>query len=99
MTKRTEKPGGTQGANEARGALAEVLAPLVAGMTATRARLLAWVHAQGVVALRDVCAAEAAGLAGPKGKHHAERTHHHWWITATELTLGGRRIQLARRGE
>jgi len=84
MTKRTEKPGGTQGANEARGALAEVLAPLVAGMTATRARLLAWVHAQGVVALRDVCAAEAAGLAGPKGQHHAERTHHHWWTTATQ---------------
>ena len=79
--------------------MAEVLAPLVAGMTATRARLLAWVHAQGVVALRDVCAAEAAALAGPKGQHHAERTHHHWWTTATELTLGGRRIQLARRGE
>jgi hypothetical protein len=31
MTKRTEKPGGTQGANQAGGgALAEVLAPLVA---------------------------------------------------------------------
>ena len=71
MTKRTAKPGGTEGANGAGGALAEVLAPLVAGITATRASLLACVHAQGVVALRDVCAAEAAALAGPKGQHHA----------------------------
>ena len=96
MTKRTAKPGGTQGANGAGGALAEGLAPLVAGMTATRASLLAWVHAQGVVALREVCAAEAAARAGPKGQHHAERTHHHGGTTATELTFGGRRIQVAR---
>ena len=96
MTKRTEKPGATQGGNEAGGALAEVLAPLVAGMTATRARLLEWVHALGVVALREVFAAEAEALAGPKGQHHAERTHHHWGTTATELTFGGRRIQVAR---
>jgi transposase-like protein len=32
-------------------------------------------------------------LAGPKGRHQAARTHHHWGTTATELTFGGRRLQ------
>jgi len=75
---------------------AEVLAPLVAGMTATRASLLEWVHAHGLVALQAVFKAEAEALAGPKGKHDADRTHHHWGATAGELTLGGRRLQVAR---
>lgn len=96
MTKRTAKRRGTQAGNGAGPALAEVLAPLVAGMTATRASLLAWVHAHGLVALQAVFKAEAAALAGPKGKHDAGRTHHHWGTTATELTFGGRRLQVAR---
>jgi len=36
MTKRTEKTGGTQGANTEATALARLLAPLVDGMTTTR---------------------------------------------------------------
>jgi transposase-like protein len=76
--------------------LATALVPLVAGMTATRASLLEWVHGRGVAALQEVFAAEAEGLAGPKGQHQAARTHHHWGTTATELTFGGRRIQVAR---
>ena len=76
--------------------MATALTPLVAGMTATRASLLDWVHGRGVVALQEVFAAEAEGLAGPKGQHQAERTQHHWGTTATELTFGGRRIQVAR---
>ena len=64
-------------------------------MTATRTHLLEWVHALGVAALHAVFAAEAEALAGPKGKHQPERTHHHWGRTATELTFGGRRIQVA----
>ena len=39
---------------------------------------------------------EAEALAGPKGRHQRERTHHHWGTTATELTFGGRRIQVRR---
>ena len=96
MTKRTEKAQGTQAGNEATGALGEVLTPLIAGMTATRAHLLEWVQAQGMVALQEVFATEAAALAGPKGKHQGDRSHHHWGRTATEVTLGGRRIQVAR---
>jgi transposase-like protein len=75
---------------------AEVLAPLVAGMTATRASLLEWVHAHGLLALQAVFKAEAEALAGPKGKHAVGRTHHHWGATGTELTFGGRRLQVAR---
>ena len=44
MTKRTEKTGGTQGANTEATALARLLAPLVDGMTTTRRQLLAWVR-------------------------------------------------------
>lgn len=96
MTKKTEKRLGTQAGNGADAGWAEMLAPLVAGMTATRTSLLEWVHTCGLVALQEVFTAEASALAGPKGQHHAARTHHHWGRTATELTLAGRRIQVAR---
>ncbi len=96
MTKRTGKKQGTQAGNGAGAGWAEVLAPLVAGMTATRASLLEWVHAHGLVALQAVFKAEAEALAGPKGKHDAGRTHHHWGATAGELTFGGRRLQVVR---
>ena len=98
MKKKAEKGSGTQGGNgtATETGLAAALAPLVAGMTATRASLLDWVHGQGVVALQEVFAAEAESVAGPKGQHQAARTHHHWGTTATELTFGGRRIQVAR---
>ncbi len=96
MTKRTEKLRGTQAGNGAGAVWAEVLAPLVAGMTATRASLLEWVHAHGLLALQAVFKAEAEALAGPKGKHAVGRTHHHWGATGTELTFGGRRLQVAR---
>jgi hypothetical protein len=55
-----------------------------------------WVHTLGVEALNTVFTAEAEALAGPKGKHYAERTHHQLSRRATELTFGGRRIQVAR---
>ena len=96
MTKRTGKKRGTQAGNGAGAGWAEVLAPLVAGMTATRASLLEWMHAHGLVALQAVFKAEAEALAGPKGKHDAGRTHHHWGATAGELTFGGRRLQVVR---
>ena len=96
MKKTAEKGPGTQGGIGPRPGLATALAPLVAGMTATRASLLDWVHGQGVVALQEVFTAEAEGLAGPKGQHQVARTHHHWGTTGTELTFGGRRIQVTR---
>jgi transposase-like protein len=69
---------------------------MLAGMTATRQHLLGWVHAHGLAALDALFREEAQALAGPKGQHQAARTHHHWGTTATELTFGGRRVQMRR---
>jgi transposase-like protein len=69
---------------------------MLAGMTTTRHHLLAWVHAHGLAALDELFREEAVALAGPKGRHQAQRTHHHWGTTATELTFGGRRVQVPR---
>jgi len=65
-------------------------------MTATRQHLLGWVYAHGLAALDELFRTEAVALAGRKGRHQAARTHHHWGTTATELTFGGRRLQVRR---
>jgi putative transposase len=70
--------------------------PMLAGMTATRQHLLAWVHAHGLAALDEVFREEAVALVGAKGRHQAQRTHHHWGTAPTELTFGGRRVQVRR---
>src|SRR5439155_382186 len=33
---------------------------------------------------------------GPKGRHQRPRTHHHWGTGATEVAVGGRRVQVRR---
>jgi putative transposase len=96
MTKRTERGQRRQAENETGLGLAPLVEPMLAGMTTTRQHLLAWVHAQGLAALDELFRAEAVALAGPKGRHHPERTHHHWGTAATELTFGGRRLQVRR---
>src|SRR5712664_4313245 len=96
MTKRTERAERTQGKNGAGAALAHLVEPMLAGMTTTRHHLLAWVHAHGLAALDELFREEAVALAGSKGRHQVQRTHHHWGTTATELTFGGRRVQIRR---
>ena len=96
MKKRTERHGRRQGENAASAELAFLVEPMLAGMTATRQHLLGWVHAHGLAALDTLFREEARALAGPKGQHQAARTHHHWGTTATELTFGGRRLQVRR---
>jgi hypothetical protein len=76
--------------------LVSLVEPMLAGMTATRPHLLAWVHAERLAALDEVFREEAEAMAGPKGRHQTARTHHHWGTTATELTFGGRRLQVVR---
>jgi hypothetical protein len=76
--------------------VAHLVEPMLAGMTTTRQHLLAWVHAHGLVALDELFREEAVALAGPKGRHQRQRTHHHWGTAATELTFGGRRVQVRR---
>ena len=96
MKKRTERRQRTQAGNEPSAELAFLVEPMLAGMTATRQHLLGWVHAHGLAALDALFREEARALAGPKGQHQAARTHHHWGTTATELTFGGRRLQVRR---
>jgi putative transposase len=96
MTKRTERGQRRQAENETGLGLAPLVEPMLAGMTTTRQHLLAWVHAQGLAALDELFRAEAVALAGPKGRHHPPRTHHHWGTAPTELTFGGRRLQVRR---
>ena len=96
MTKRTAEAQRTQAENGAGPALAHLVEPMLAGMTTTRQHLLAWVHAHGLAALDAVFREEAVALAGAKGRHQAQRTHHHWGTAPTELTFGGRRVQVRR---
>src|SRR6266849_4344223 len=96
MTKRAESTERTQAENGASRELVHLVEPMLVGMTVTRHQLLAWVHAQGLAALDELFREEAVVLAGPKGRHQTARTHHHWGTTATALTFGGRRIQVAR---
>jgi hypothetical protein len=96
MTKRTAEAQRTQAGNEAGPALARLVEPMLAEMTTTRQDLLAWVHAQGLAALDEVFREEAVALVGAKGRHQAQRTHHRWGTAPTELTFGGRRVQVRR---
>ena len=96
MTKRTERGPRTQAKNGAGLAPGHLVEPMLAGMTTTRQHLLAWVHAHGLAALDELFREEAVALAGPKGRHQPQRTHHHWGTAATELTFGGRRVQVHR---
>ena len=96
MTKRTARAQRAQAKNGAGPAPAHLVEPMLAGMTTTRQHLLAWVHAHGLAALDELFREEAVALAGPKGRHHRPRTHHHWGTAATELTFGGRRVQVRR---
>src|SRR3989442_10060175 len=95
MTKRIAEPQRTQAENEAGPTtVAHLVEPMLAGMTTTRQDLLAWVHAQGLAALDEVFREEAVALVGAKGRHQAQRTHHHWGTAPTELTFGGRRVHV-----
>jgi transposase-like protein len=96
MTKRTAEAQRTQAENGLGPAVAHLVEPMLAGMTTTRQHLLAWVHAHGLAALDELFREEAVALAGPKGRHQLQRTHHHWGTAATELTFGGRRVQVRR---
>src|SRR5213594_107957 len=96
MTKRTARAQRTQAKNGAGPAPLHLGEPMLAGMTTTRQHLLAWVHAHGLAALDELFREEAVALAGPKGRHQRPRTHHHWGTAATELTFGGRRVQVRR---
>lgn len=97
MRSKAEKWSEKQGVEEsAFGRVRQSLLSMVAGMAATKTDLLEWVQEIGLEALADVFEADVEVVAGPKGKHRADRTHHRWGTTATELPFGGRRIRVER---
>jgi len=96
MIKRTERDQRTQEEKGPGVEPGDLVGPMLTGMATTRHDLLAWVHAHGLAALDELFGAEAVALAGPKGRHQPQRTHHHWGTAATELTFGGRRVQVRR---
>ena len=74
----------------------QLMLPLLLAMDATKRGLLAFVQQMGMAVLAELLAVEAAAIAGPKGKHAAERTHHHWGTKQSPLCFGGRNVSLER---
>lgn len=77
-------------------ALGQLVLPMMIASDAIRKGLLAFVQQLGLLAFRELLEAEAAGIAGPKGKHNASRTHHHWGTAETVLPFGGRHAVVER---
>jgi transposase-like protein len=77
-------------------AMQQLMLPLVLAMDATKKGLLAFVQQMGMVVLHELLATEAAMIAGPKGKHAAERTHHHWGSARAPVAFGGRNVIIER---
>jgi transposase-like protein len=76
--------------------LPQLLLPMVQGLLETKANLMSWVHERGIEALAALFRSEAEELAGPKGRHRVERTHHHWGKAGCELGFGGRLVTVER---
>lgn len=74
----------------------QLLLGMVAGMAAAKQDLMQWVQELGLAALEEVFEADAVAIAGSKGQHRTDRTHHRWGTTGTELPFGGRRIKVQR---
>jgi putative transposase len=75
-------------------AMQQLMLPLLLAMDATKKGLLSFVQQMGMVALSELLVTEAALIAGPKGKHIEERTHHHWGTGTTPVCFGGRNVSL-----
>ena len=74
----------------------QMVLPLIVGAEATKRGLLGFVQQMGMLALRELFDGEAEMIAGPKGKHVLNRTHHHWGTTRTPLPFGGRHVVVER---
>jgi len=94
VKRRTEKAAGNQVVLSLVEQIGQRVLPLVTGIAATKQGLLEWVHDFGLRALDELMRDDAARIAGEKGKHRADRTHHYWGTTKSELTFGGRRISV-----
>lgn len=96
MRRRTEPGTGKQVGVGVVESVGQRLLPMVAGIEATKQGLMEWVHEFGLATLNELLTEDAERIAGPKGKHRSDRTHHHWGRTRSEVTFGGRRVGLSR---
>jgi len=96
MTRRAAIKGAKQEARSVAMSVAaqQLMLPLLLAMEATKKGLLAFVQQMGMAVLSELLVAEAAEIAGPKGKHIGGRTHHHWGTTTTPVCFGGRHVSL-----
>jgi transposase-like protein len=74
----------------------QLMLPLLLAMDATKKGLLEFVQQMGFAVLSELLANEAEVLAGPKGKHLVDRTHHHWGTARTPIAFGGRNVIVER---
>jgi putative transposase len=77
-------------------ALQQLTLPMMIASEAIKKGLLVFVQQMGMLAFNEMLEAEAAEIAGPKGKHAEERTHHHWGTARTTLPFGGRHVVVER---
>jgi putative transposase len=99
MSKRRAAERGKQASNDPQAlpaVMRQMVLPMIVGAEATKRGLLAFVQQMGMLALRELFDGEAEMIAGPKGKHVAGRTHHHWGTTRTPLPFGGRHVVVER---
>jgi putative transposase len=92
--KRSRKQGGIPA--EMSMVLGQLMLPMMIASEAIKKGLLAFVQQIGLLAFRELLESEAVQIAGPKGKHNASRTHHHWGTTETMLPFGGRHVVVPR---
>jgi len=77
-------------------ALGQLALPMMIASEAIKKGLLAFVQQIGMLAFREMLESEAEKIAGPKGKHQGQRTHHHWGTAPTPLPFGGRHVVVER---
>jgi putative transposase len=77
-------------------ALGQLALPMMIASEAIKKGLLAFVQQIGMLAFHEMLESEAEKIAGPKGKHQGQRTHHHWGTTPTPLPFGGRHVVVER---
>jgi transposase-like protein len=74
----------------------QLVLPMTVASSAIRDGLLAFVQQVGMLAFMQLLDVEAEQIAGPKGKHQPDRSHHHWGTTGTSLPFGGRHVVIDR---
>lgn len=91
-TKRTSKETRSETTVAMTLATQQLMLPLLLAIDAAKKGLLSFIQQMGMAVLAEVLAAEAATIAGPKGKHVDGRTHNHWGIKRTPVSFGGRNV-------